>query len=51
MENLGKRTEPTDIRITNRIQEIEKRILGVDDTMEEIDPSVQKNAKAKKILT
>jgi hypothetical protein len=31
MENLGKRSGITDIRITNRIQEIEERISGVED--------------------
>jgi len=29
MENLGKRTGTTDISITNRIQEIEDRILVI----------------------
>ena len=36
MENLGKRSEITDASITNRIQEIEQIILGVDGTIEEI---------------
>jgi hypothetical protein len=31
MENLGKRSGITDVSITNRIQEIEERILGVED--------------------
>jgi hypothetical protein len=32
MENLGKRSGATDASITNRIQEIEKRIPRVEDT-------------------
>ena len=36
MENLGKRTGTTDTSITGRIQEIEERISGVEDTIEEI---------------
>jgi hypothetical protein len=35
MENQGKRMGPTDLSITNRIQEIEERISGVGDTIEE----------------
>jgi hypothetical protein len=30
-ENLGKRSGITDVSITNRIQEIEERISGVED--------------------
>ena len=36
MENLGKRTGPTETSITNRIQEIEERISGTEDSIEEI---------------
>ena len=43
MENLGKRSGITDVSITNRIQEIEERFLGVVDTIEEIDTSVKEN--------
>ena len=42
MENLGKRSGITDISITNRIQEIEKRISGVEDTVQEIYTTVMK---------
>ena len=45
MENLGKRSGITDVSITNRIQEIEERISGVEDTVERIDKSVKKNSK------
>jgi arginine deiminase len=36
MENLGKRIETTDISITNRIQEMDKRNSGLEDMIEEI---------------
>jgi uncharacterized coiled-coil protein SlyX len=42
MENLGKRSGITDVSITNRIQEIEERISGLEDTVEEIDTTVKK---------
>ena len=51
MKNLGKRSGITDISITNRIQEIEERISGVKDTVEEIGISVKENLKHKKLLT
>ena len=41
--NLGKWT--TEASITNRIQEMEERISGVEDTIEEIDSSVKNKAK------
>ena len=34
IENLGKRSGVIDARITNRIQEIEERISGAEDTIE-----------------
>ena len=36
-ENPGKRSGVIDTNITNRIQEIEERILGEEDTIENID--------------
>jgi hypothetical protein len=47
IENLGKRSGVIDASITNRIQEIEERILGVEDTIENIDTTVKENAKGK----
>ena len=35
-----------DAQITSRIQEIEERISGVDDTIKDIDISVKKNVKS-----
>jgi uncharacterized coiled-coil protein SlyX len=51
MENLGKKSEITDVSITNRIQEMEERISGVEDTVEEINTTVKENSKHKKLLT
>jgi hypothetical protein len=33
MENLGKRTVNRDVSITNRIQQMEARLSGVEDTI------------------
>jgi chromosome segregation ATPase len=51
LENPGKRSGVIDARITNRIQEIEERISGAEDTIEKIDTTVKENAKSKKLLT
>ena len=51
LENLGKRSGVIDASITNRIQEIEDRISGAEDTIENIDPTVKENAKSKIFLT
>jgi hypothetical protein len=42
MENLGKRTGTTDASITIKIQEMEERLLGIEDTIEEVDTSKKK---------
>jgi hypothetical protein len=46
-ENVGKTTGITDTSITNRIQNIEERISGIED----IDILTKENAKCKKFLT
>ena len=51
LENLGKESRAIDTSITNRIQEIEERISGAEDTIENIDTTEKKNAKSKKLLT
>jgi hypothetical protein len=51
LENLGKRSGVTDASITKRIQEIEERISGAEDTIENTDTTVKENAKCKKLLT
>jgi predicted nucleic acid-binding Zn-ribbon protein len=51
IENLGKRSGVIDASITNRIQEIEERISGAEDTIDIIDTTFKENAKYKKLLT
>ena len=51
MENLGTRSGVTEANITNRIQEIEERISGIEDTIENIDTLVKENTKYKDLLT
>jgi hypothetical protein len=50
MENLGNRSGITHISITNRIQDVEKGIAGVEDTVEEIDTTAKENSKYEKLL-
>jgi len=51
IENLGKRSGVIDRSITNRIQEIEERISGAEDIIENIDTTIKENVKHKKLLT
>ena len=51
LENLGKRSGVIDASITKRIQEIEERISGAEDTIEKMDTTTKENTKCKKILT
>jgi hypothetical protein len=51
LENLGKSSGVIDASITNRIQEIEERISGTEDTIENIDTTIKENVKCKKTLT
>ena len=46
MEIPGKRSGVTDASITNRIQETEERISGVEGGMENIEATVKENAKS-----
>jgi hypothetical protein len=39
------------VSITNRIQDIEERISGAEETIENIDTTAKENAKFKKLLT
>ena len=41
IENLSKQSGITNVSINNRIQEIEERILGLEDMIEETDSSVK----------
>ena len=45
LENLEKRAGVRDASITNRIQEIEERISGIEDAIEDIDTTVRENTK------
>jgi hypothetical protein len=47
MENLGKLRGTTVASITNRIQEMEERVSGIEDVIKEIDTSVKENIKSK----
>jgi hypothetical protein len=49
IENLEKRSG--DASINNGIQEIEDRISGTKDTIENVDTTVREHAKCKKLLT
>jgi hypothetical protein len=51
LETLGKRTGVIDASITNRIQEMEERISGARDAIENTDTTVKENEKCKKLLT
>jgi hypothetical protein len=51
IKNLGKRSGVIDVSISNRIQEIEKRISGAKDNRENMGIIVKANAKCKTLLT
>jgi uncharacterized coiled-coil protein SlyX len=51
MKRLGKKSGAIDASITNRIQEIEQRISGAEDTIENISTTIKETAKFKNILT
>ena len=51
IEILGKKSGTIDVSISNRIQEMEERISGAEDSIENMDTTVKENAKCKKILT
>jgi predicted ribosome quality control (RQC) complex YloA/Tae2 family protein len=46
-----KKSGITDASISNRIQEMEKRISGTEDSIENIRTTIKENTKCKKILT
>jgi predicted nucleic acid-binding Zn-ribbon protein len=45
IENLGKKSGNIDARISNRIQEMEERISGAEDYIENISTMIKENAK------
>jgi hypothetical protein len=50
IENLGKMSGAIDASITNRTQEMEERISGAEDSMENKDTTIKVNSKCQKIL-
>ena len=51
MKNLEKQAGSVEASYSNRIQEMEERISGVEDSIDDIDTSVKENIKSKKVLT
>ena len=51
IETLGKKSRTIDTSISNRIQEMEERISGEEDSIDNIGKTIKENAKCKKILT
>ena len=51
IETLGKKSGTIDSSISNRIQEMEERISGAEDSIENIGTTIKENTKCKKILT
>jgi septation ring formation regulator EzrA len=51
IETLGKKSGIIDESISNRIQEMEKRISGAEHSIENIGTTIKENGKCKKILT
>jgi hypothetical protein len=50
IEILGKKSGTIDASISNRIQEMEKIISGREDSIENMDTTIQETEKCKKIL-
>jgi hypothetical protein len=50
IKTLGKKSGTIDVSIRNRIQEMEERISGAKDSLENIDTTIKENAKCKNIL-
>jgi predicted RNase H-like nuclease (RuvC/YqgF family) len=51
IKTLGKKSGTIDASIRNRIQEMEERISGAEDSIENMGTTIKENAKCKKILT
>ena len=51
IETQVKKSGTIDVRISNRIQEMEERISGAEDYIESIRTTIKENTKRKKILT
>jgi chromosome segregation ATPase len=51
IETLRKKSETIDTSISNRKQEMEERISGADNSIENIGTTIKENSKCKKVLT
>ena len=51
IETVGKKSGTIDASISNRIQVMEERMSGVEDSIENISTTIKENTKCKKILT
>jgi uncharacterized Ntn-hydrolase superfamily protein len=51
IETPGKKSGTRDSSISNRIQKMEEKISGAEDSIENIGTTIKENAKCKKILT
>ena len=51
IETLGKKSRTIDASIRNRIQEMEEKISGTEDSIGAMDTTIKENKKCKKILT
>jgi hypothetical protein len=51
VEMLGKKSGTIDVSISNRIQEMEERISGAEDSIGNMNTTIKENAKCKTILT
>jgi chromosome segregation ATPase len=51
IETLGKKSGTIDASISNTIQDMEERISGTEDSIENMGTTIKENAKCKKILT
>ena len=51
IEIFGKKSGTIDVSISNRIQEMGKRLSSAEDSIGHMDTTIKENAKCKKILT
>jgi predicted nucleic acid-binding Zn-ribbon protein len=51
IEILGKKSGTIDVSISNRMQDMEERISGTEDSIQNMDTTIKENGKCKKMLT
>ena len=51
IETLGKKSGIIDVSISNRIEAMEERISGTEDSIENIGTTIKENGKCKRVLT